>query len=173
MGLSKLFSGLGGALGLYSTVKGFLDASESKREQNRLLKKADAEEKGWYKRNYYGSYFDSAAARAAIKRVEDTLRRRSGQERARSVIVGATPEHAALRSGQGLRSMENVMTNIASGADDRRRAVDAQHRQNRLSLMNAEQQNLSLDERMAASSAMSGFNMLQNALLGANWGKER
>ena len=65
------------------------------------------------------------------------------------------------------------MTNIASGADDRRRAIDAQHRQNRLSLMNAQQQNLSLDERMAASSAMSGFNMLQNALLGANWGKER
>ena len=78
-----------------------------------------------------------------------------------------------MRNGQGLQAMENVMTNVASGADDRRRMVDAQHRQNRLSLLNANQQNLTLDERMAASSAMSGFNMLQNALLGAEWGKER
>jgi hypothetical protein len=41
-----------------------------------------------------------------------------------------------------------------------------------MSLMNAQQQNLSMDERMAASSAMSGFGILQNALLGAKWGRE-
>ena len=173
MGISNLFSGLGGALGLYSTVKGFLDASKAKKEQKKLLQKANAEEEGWYKRNYYGNYFDNSATRAAIKRVERTLNRRGQQDRARGVLIGATPEYAAMRNGQGLQAMENVMTNVASGADDRRRMVDAQHRQNSLSLLNANQQNLTLDERMAASSAMSGFNMLQNALLGAEWGKER
>ena len=100
------------------------------------------------------------------------MRRNSAQDRARSIVVGATPESAAVRNGQGLRAMENVMTGVASNVDEMKRRVDAQHRQNRMSLMNAQQQNLSMDERMAASSAMSGFGILQNALLGAKWGRE-
>lgn len=172
MNFPKLFTGLNGALGLYSTVKGMLDSSSAKREQKKLLKKAVAEEDGWYKRNYYGDFYNSTASRAAIKRVEDTMRRNSAQDRARSVVVGATPESLAVRNGQGLRALENVMTGVASNADEMKRRVDAQHRQNRMSLMNAQQQNLSMDERMAASSAMSGFGILQNALLGAKWGRE-
>ena len=172
MSFPKLFTGLNGALGLYSTVKGLLDSSSAKREQKKLLKKAVAEEDGWYKRNYYGDFYNSTASRAAIKRVEDTMRRNRAQDRARSVVVGATPESVAVRNGQGLRALENVMTGVASNADEMKRRVDAQHRQNRMSLMNAQQQNLSMDERMAASSAMSGFGILQNALLGAKWGRE-
>lgn len=172
MSLQKLFTGLNGALGLYSTVKGVFDASKYNRERKKFLKRAYAEEDGWYRRNYYGDYFNNAASRAAFKRVENTLRRRAQEERARAVLVGATPEYMARGNEQRLRSMENVMTNLASGGDERRRAIDAQHRQNRMALMNNSQQNLSLDERMAASSAMSGFNILQNALLGAKWGRE-
>ncbi|MBE6297555.1 MAG: hypothetical protein E7088_03550 [Bacteroidales bacterium] len=170
--LSMVLSGLNGAMGLYSGIKGMLDSSSAARRARRLRDRAYAEEEGWYKRNYYDNLFNNTAARAAIKRVENTLRRQNAQNRASSAITGATPEYSLARNEQGLRSMENVMTNIASMESDRRNRVDAMHRQNRASLMNADINDLSFDERMSASAAAGGFNLMQNALMGVNWGRE-
>jgi hypothetical protein len=47
------------------------------------------------------------------------------------------------------------------------------HKQSNLALKSAEQQQLSIDERMAKSAAQSGYNLMQNALLGVKWGRER
>ena len=171
--LSMVLSGLNGALGLYSGVKGMLDSANSASRAKELRRKAYAEEEGWYKRNYYDNLFNNTATKAAIKRVENTLRRHNEQNRASSVITGATPELSLARSRQGLRYMENVMTNMASMESDRKSRVDAQHMQNRTALMNSELNDLAMDERMAATSAASGLNLLQNALLGVNWGKEK
>lgn len=167
-----VFKGLNGALGLYASVKGMLDSAKAARDAKKLRRKALAEEDGWYKRNYYGNLLGSTASRAAIKRVENTLRRQNQQDRARSVITGATPEYSVAKSGQTLRAMEGVMGNLASADSDRQSRVDALHRQNRNALLNSGLAALSLDERMAMSAAGNGFNLLQNALLGTEWGRE-
>ena len=172
MGIPMVFAGLNGALGLYSGVKGIFDASKAKREQKRLMQKAYAEEDGWYRRNYFGDHFNSTATRAAIKRVENTLRRKSEQERAHSRIVGGTPEYALARNEQGMRSVENVLTNAAAMESDRKRSVDAQHRQNRNSLLGNQAGILSNERSMAMQQAGNGLNLLQNAMMGVNWGKE-
>ena len=90
--VSMVLSGLNGAMGLYSGIKGMLDSSAAARRAKELRRRAYAEEEGWYKRNYYDNLFNNTATRAAIKRVENTLRRQNAQNRASGVITGATPE---------------------------------------------------------------------------------
>ena len=173
MTLPMIMTGINGALGLYSTVKGLLDSSESKKKLSKLRQDAQNEENAWYRRNYYSNFMDNSASKAAIKRVENTLRRNNEQERARSVITGSTPEMSIARNEQGLRTMENVINNLAAADGNEKRNVDLMHKQSNLALKNSEMQQLSLDERMAKSAATSGYNLMQNALLGAKWGNER
>lgn len=173
MTLPMIMTGINGALGLYSIVKGAIDSSESKKKQEKLRRDAQNEENAWYRRNYYANFMDNSASKAAIKRVENTLRRNNAQERARSVITGGTPEISVARNEQGLRAMENVVNNLAANDGNAKRYVDMAHKQSNLALNSAEQQQLSLDERMSKSAARSGYNLMQNALLGAKWGKER
>ena len=173
MALPMILAGINGALGLYSTVKGMVDSSNAKKQQSNLRKAMQNEENAWYRRNYYGNFMDDKASKAAIKRVENTLRRNNEQERARSVITGSTPEMSVARNEQGLRTMENVINNLAAADSNRKNNLDMVHNQNNLALKNAEQQQLSLDERMAKSAASNGYNLMQNALLGVNWGKEK
>ena len=168
-----VMTGLNGALGLYSGVKGVLDAAKASESRKQLRSKAKAEEEGWYKRNYYENFLDSTAASAAMKRVENSLRRQNEQNRARSVVTGATPEYSLARNEQGLRSMDNVVTNLASMDDNRKSRIDAMHRQNRAALLNGELNDTAMDERMAVAAAANGLNLFQNAMLGAKWGKER
>ena len=167
-----VLTGLNGVLGLYSGVKGMIDKKEASENAKALRDKAKAEEAGWYRHNYYENFLDSTAARAAMKRVENTLRRNNEQSRAHSIVTGATPEYSIARNEQGLRSMENVVTNLAAQDSDRKSQVDAMHRQNRNFFLNSELNELAMDEKMATSAANNGFNLFQNALLGAQWGKE-
>ncbi|MBO7302145.1 MAG: hypothetical protein J6U58_05485 [Bacteroidaceae bacterium] len=173
MSLPMILTGVNGALGLYSTVKGAIDSYNASKEKKNLLKNAKDEENSWYRKNYFGSFLDDSATKAAIKRVENTLRRNNEGERARSAIMGTTPEYSLARNEQGLRSMENVLTNIASMDSSKKRDIETLHRNNLANLTNIEYNDLSMDERMARSSATSGYNLFQNALLGATWGKER
>lgn len=173
MSVPMLMTGLNGALGLYSSVKGLFDTADAASRQRKLHKIAKAEEDGWYKRNYYGNFLDNTASRAAVKRVENTLRRQNRQNRAYSAINGATPELAIARNEQGLRSMENVFTNLAANEDDRRMRVDAIHRQNRQALLEGDLKMASDKEKAAAGLAGNGLNLLQNAILGVEWGREK
>ena len=172
MNLPVIMTGLNGALGLYSGLKGVLDKNVASKKARALRDNAKAEEAGWYRRNYYESFIDSTAAKAAMKRVENSLRQNSRQNRARSVIMGATPEYSVAANEQGLRSMENMMTNMAAQESDRKNRVEAIHRQNKNAFLANELSELANDERMAMTAASNGYNLFQNALLGARWGKE-
>ena len=172
MNLPLILTGLNGALGLYSGLKGVLDKNAASKKARELRGNAKAEEAGWYRRNYYENFIDNTAAKAAMKRVENSLRQNNRQNRARSVIMGATPEYSVAANEQGLRSMENMMTNMAAQESDRRNQVEAIHRQNKNAFLTNELNELANDERMAMTAATNGYNLLQNALLGTQWGKE-
>ena len=172
MNLPMILTGLNGALGLYSGLKGVLDKNAASKKARELRDNAKAEEAGWYRRNYYESFMDNTAAKAAMKRVENSLRQNNRQNRAHSVIMGATPEYSVAANEQGLRSMENMMTNMAAQESDRKSQVEALHRQNKNAFLNNELSELANDERMATAAASNGYNIFQNALLGALWGKE-
>lgn len=172
MSVFAVLSGLSGALGLYSGIKGMFESSKAKRKQDNLRREASSLENSWYKRNYFGDYLNSLASKAAIKRVENTLRRQNEQNRAYAAINGATPEYAVARNNQGLNMLENVVTSIASQAEAHKRNVDSTHLQNRQAIMNGQLQDISLDEKMAAQSASNGLNLFKDALMGRKWGNE-
>jgi hypothetical protein len=170
--LPKVLKGLNGALGLYSGVKGVLDKNAASKKAKELRDRAKAEEEAWYRRNYYESFIDSTAARAAMKRVENSLRRNNEQNRAHSLVMGATPEYSVARNEQGLRSMENVVTNLAAQDDNRKKQVEALHRQNKNAFLANELNDLAMEEKMAMTAANNGYNLFQNALLATRWGNE-
>lgn len=104
--------------------------------------------------------------------MEKTLSRQNKQNRAYAAINGTTPEYSIARNRQGLNTMENLMTNLAAQDDARKQKIDALHQNNTQALMNSELSNLSMDERMSAQAASNGFNLLEDALMGINWGRE-
>ncbi len=170
---TNLLNGLTGALGLYSGVKGLFDSASAARKQKRLLADAKAEESAWFRRNYYGNYLESSMAKAALKRVENTLRRQNAQNRAYARVNGVTPELSHARNEQGLRSMENLMGNMVAQSDARRENVYAQHMQNKNAFRNRELAMLQDEEQRAGNSLMSGAQLVKNALVGMNWGKQK
>jgi non-ribosomal peptide synthetase component E (peptide arylation enzyme) len=173
MSFTKLLSGLGGAVGFISGIKGLYDSSEAAKAQKSLLKERKAAEAAWYRRNYYGDFLNGSLSRAAMKRVERTMLGQNRLNRAYSKVNGATPELAAERSRQGLQSMENVVTSLAANDSERRNRVDALHQQNRNALYTQQMQQLNMDEQFGTSASAGGFELLKNALLGVNWGKEK
>jgi hypothetical protein len=86
--------------------------------------------------------------------------------------MGATPEYSVARNEQGLRSMENVVTNLAAQDDNRKNQVEALHRQNKNAFLANELNDLAMEEKMAMTAANNGYNLFQNALLATRWGNE-
>ena len=172
MSLPLIFTALNGAMGLYSNIKGMIDASKAKSEQERLARNAQIEENNWYRRNYFGNYLDSVAARAAIKRVEDLMRRQGDQNRARSAIMGATPEYAQSLNENMLQQAGDILTGMVASEGQRRNDVDAMHNSNRLSLLGKQNEQQYRNAVNSTSLAENGMNLFRNALLGVNWGRE-
>lgn len=169
--LSGIMTGLTGGLQLYSGVKRLFGGKDRRAE--RILANARANEQAWYKRNYYNDYFNSSMARAAMKRVEDTLSKNSRQNRAYAAVTGATPELTLAQNEQGLDAVDNVFTNIASQESNRRDSVDAQHLQNQSSLYNQELRNLANEnDGLVDPELLGGVSLIERAIEGVNWGNE-
>lgn len=171
--LSSIIGGASAAMGLASGVKGMFDAQRSARKQRKLLNEAKASESAWYKRNYYGDYMNSSMARAALKRVEKTLHARSKQNRGYSAVNGATPELELARNRQSVEQLGNVATGLAAQDSANKSRIDAIHQQNMSSLRNNKLQDLRMQEQSGVQASEQGFDLLNNALLGVNWGKEK
>lgn len=168
--LSGILTGLTGGLQLYSGVKRLFGGRD--RRADRIMANARAAEQAWYKRNYYNDYFNSSMARAAMKRVEDTLSKNSRQNRAYAAVTGATPETTLAQNEQGLNTMESMMTNLAAQESDRRSSVDAQHLQNQSSLYEQELKNLTYDDTGIDPNLKGGLSLIDKAIEGVNWGNE-
>lgn len=171
--LSKIIGGASAAMGLVSGVKGMFDARRAARKQRKLLNEAKASESAWYKRNYYGDYMNSSMARAALKRVEKTLHSQNKQNRGYAAVNGVTPELELARNRQGVEHLSNVATGLAAQDSANKSRIDSIHQQNISSLRNNQLQDLRMQEQAGAQAAEQGFGLLNNALLGVNWGKEK
>ena len=168
--LSGILTGLTGGLQLYSGVKRLFGGRD--RRADRIMANARAAEQAWYKRNYYNDYFNSSMARAAMKRVEDTLSKNSRLSRAYAAVAGATPETTLAQNEQGLNTMDNMMTNLAAQESERRSSVDAQHLENQSSLYEQELKNLTYDDTGGDPHLKGGLSLIDKAIEGVNWGNE-
>lgn len=63
-------------IGLASGIMGGIKSGKATKRQQ-LINSQEAKNEAWYNRNYYQNYLDSSESRAAIKRVEDTMKKRN------------------------------------------------------------------------------------------------
>ena len=157
---------IGAGIGLGSSIFGGIKAARAARDQKEAIDRMNADNEAWYNRNYYANYMDSTEARAAMKRVEDTLRRRSQQTSAQAAVSGATPEQVVAQQQADSRVVGDVATNLASQSTAIKRQVDAQNQANKNAINRMRMEQMALDESGAGAAMQSGINLIGNSLNG-------
>lgn len=162
--INGILGGLGAAGGLISSIIGGRKAAKAAKAQQAALQQQQENESNWYARNYYQNYMDSTEAKAAIRRVNDTLNRHNEQARAASVISGATPEAVQATQEAGNETLADTMAGLAAQGTSRRQAVDAQHVQNQANL-SAQQQAINAQQQQGNMNLVNaGAGLIGSAL---------
>lgn len=126
---------IGAGVSLVSGIMGASKASKAAKAQQQLINDQRTKNEAWYNRNYYQNYLDSSEARSAMKRVEDTMRRRNQEAQATAAVTGGTQEAVLAQQGNDQKMMSEVVGNLASRGDEIKRQVDAQNQANENALM--------------------------------------
>lgn len=158
--MSLLATGL--ALG--SALFGAYKSAKAAKKQENEAKDQQAKENAWYRKEYYKNYLDSEEARAAMKRVEDTLNKQNQQAQATATITGATPESVIARQESDNKLLDNVATGIAANATARKNQVSDQHQANQIGLSQQRMAQHSIDEIGGAQLMNNGLGILGTAM---------
>jgi hypothetical protein len=150
--------------GLASTVYGGIKSAQAANEQKKLIKQQAAKNDAWYNKNYYENYMDSREAQAAMKRVEDTMRRRTEQARANAAVSGETPESVAAGEQRNQEMMADTVSRLAERSDARKREVDAQRNANDNRTQQLTMQQKQMDEAGGAALMNSGLGLVGSSL---------
>lgn len=164
---------IGAAGGLASGLFGGLKSSKAAKEQEKLINKQERKNDAWYNRNYYQNYLDSAEAQAAMKRVENTLKKQNQEARATAVVTGATPEAAVAQQQANNEILDNVTTNLAAQGTARKANVDAINQQNENNIMNMRIAQNQATEKGNAQLMDNGLGIIGSALSMQDWGKKK
>ena len=164
---------IGAAGGLASGLFGGLKSSKAAKEQEKLINEQERKNDAWYNRNYYQNYLDSAEAQAAMKRVENTLKKQNQEARATAVVTGATPEAAIAQQQANNEILDNVTTSLASQATARKANIDAVNMQNQNNIMNMRIAQNQANEQGASQLMNNGLGIIGSALSMQDWGKKK
>ena len=164
--LAGITAGAGLIGGIASSIIGGNKAAEAARKQQQAIYNQKAKDEAWYNRNYYGNYMDSKESQAALKRVEDTLRRRNQEAQAQGAVSGATPEAVVAQQANDQQLMTDVVSNLASKSDDIKRNVDAQNQANQRNTFGMEMQQYQANESGGSQLLASGGGLIATALSG-------
>ena len=155
-----------GGLGLsaLSGALGISQASKARRQQQALINRQAAANEAWYQRNYYQNYLDSSEARSALKRVEDTLRRRNEQAQGAAAVTGSTQEAVLAQQENDQKALADTTERLAARGDEIKRQVDAQNQQNKAGITNMKMQQAQMDENGGNALLSNGISMLGSSL---------
>lgn len=115
---------LGTIGGLVSSYYGYKRAKEEAAKQDQLLAADKARLNDYYNRNYYGDYFSSAEAQNAMRRVEDSLRRRGQEAAGRAAINGGTAEAQLAQQENDQRALAETASSLAEQGTAIKRDAD-------------------------------------------------
>lgn len=164
---------IGAVGGLASGIAGGIKSAKAAKEQQKLIDEQERKNDAWYNRNYYQNYLDSAEAQAAMKRVENTLKKQNQEARATAVVTGATPEAAVAQQQANNEILDNVATDLAAQGTARKANVDAINQQNENNIMNMRIAQNQATERGNAQLMDNGLGIIGSALSMQNWGKKK
>lgn len=149
--------------GLASGIFGGIKSAEAAREQQRLINEQESKNNAWYNRNYYQNYMESAEAQAAMKRVENTLKKQNQEARATAAVMGSTPEAAVAQQQANNEILDNTATGLAAQATQRKTQVDAVNQQNQNAILNARLGQSQMNEQGGAQLMSNGLGLIGSA----------
>lgn len=159
---------IGEAIGIGASLLGGLfgasKASKAAKAQQRLINDQRAKNEAWYNRNYYQNYLDSSEAKAALKRVEETMRRRNQEAQATAAVTGGTQESVLAQQENDQKLMGDVVNNLAARGDAIKRQVDAQNQANENALMHQQMAQYQANEAGGAQLMGNGLGLIGSAL---------
>ena len=158
---------IGAGVGLASGAFGAIKANNARKQQERYLNDQEKKNQEWYNRNYYQNYLDTAEAQAAMKRVEDTMKRNNEQTEATAAIMGATPEAVLAQKQANQEQLGNMATGLAAQATQRKAQVDAVNLQSQQNILNARMGQAQANEAGASQVMNGGLGMIGTALQGS------
>lgn len=154
---------LGAVGGLASGIFGGIKSAKAAREQQRLINEQESKNNAWYNRNYYQNYMESAEAQAAMKRVENTLKKQNQEARATAAVMGSTPEAAVAQQQTNNEILDNAATGLAAQATQRKTQVDAANQQNQNAILNARLGQSQMNEQGGAQLMSNGLGLIGSA----------
>lgn len=154
---------LGAVGGLASGIFGGIKSAKAAREQQRLITEQESKNNAWYNRNYYQNYMESAEAQAAMKRVENTLKKQNQEARATAAVMGSTPEAAVAQQQANNEILDNTATGLAAQATQRKMQVDAANQQNQNAILNARLGQSQMNEQGGAQLMSNGLGLIGSA----------
>lgn len=155
---------LGAVGGLASGIFGGIKSAKAAREQQRLINEQESKNNAWYNRNYYQNYMESAEAQAAMKRVENTLKKQNQEARATAAVMGSTPEAAVAQQQANNEILDNTATGLAAQATQRKMQVDAANQQNQNAILNARVGQSQMNEQGGAQLMSNGLGLIGSAI---------
>lgn len=154
---------LGAVGGLASGIFGGIKSAKAAREQQRLINEQESKNNAWYNRNYYQNYMESAEAQAAMKRVENTLKKQNQEARATAAVMGSTPEAAVAQQQANNEILDNTAIGLAAQATQRKTQVDAANQQNQNAILNARLGQSQMNEQGGAQLMSNGLGLIGSA----------
>lgn len=154
---------LGAVGGLASGIFGGIKSAKAAREQQRLINEQESKNNAWYNRNYYQNYMESAEAQAAMKRVENTLKKQNQEARATAAVMGSTPEASVAQQQANNEILDNTATGLAAQATQRKMQVDAANQQNQNAILNARLGQSQMNEQGGAQLMSNGLGLIGSA----------
>lgn len=164
---------LGAVGGLASGIAGGIKSAKAAKEQQRLINEQESKNNAWYNRNYYQNYMDSTEAQAAMKRVENTLKKQNQEARATAVVTGATPEAAIAQQQANNEILDETATGLAAQATARKAQVEAIDQQNQNNIFQARLGQSSANEQGGAQLMSNGLGLIGSALSMQEWGEKK
>lgn len=164
---------LGAVGGLASGIAGGIKSAKAAKEQQRLINEQESKNNAWYNRNYYQNYMDSTEAQAAMKRVENTLKKQNQEARATAVVTGATPEAAIAQQQANNEILDETATGLAAQATARKAQVEAIDQQNQNNIFQARLGQSSANEQGGAQLMSNGLGLISSALSMQEWERRK
>lgn len=155
---------LGLGAGLAGGIMGGVKSAKAAKAQQQMINQQRAKNEAWYNRNYYQNYLDSKEAQSAIKRVEDTLRRRNQEAQATAAVTGGTPEAVLAQQENDQKLMGDVAGNLAARGDAVKRQVDAQNQANENALMQQQMAQYQANEAGGSQLLSNSGSLIGSAL---------
>ena len=164
MSFLGIAAGVGLGLSALSGGLGMAQSAKARREQQALINKQAASNEAWYQRNYYQNYLESSEARSAMKRVEETLRRRNQQAEGQAAVTGATREAVLAQQENDQAALADTAERLAARGDEVKRQVDAQNQQNKAGITGMQMQQAQAAEAGGQQLLSNGISLMGNSI---------